>query len=57
MWRFYLRTLFDDGQSEPKHVTRFLTIRPYVLMVETKLNEVPLKMEVNTRVFFQEESL
>jgi hypothetical protein len=40
----------DDGQSRTKHVARSLTFKPYVLMVETKLNRVALKAEVNQRV-------
>jgi hypothetical protein len=31
-----LRTLLDDGQCRPKHVTRFLIFKPYVLIVGKK---------------------
>jgi hypothetical protein len=30
----------DVEQNGPKHVTRFLTLKLHVLMVEEKLNEV-----------------
>jgi hypothetical protein len=33
-----------------KHVARFLTFKPCVSVVETKLNKVALKTEVNARV-------
>jgi NADH:ubiquinone oxidoreductase subunit 6 (subunit J) len=46
---FYQRTQSDDGQSRTKHVARSL-FKPYVLVVETRLNRVTLKTEVNESV-------
>lgn len=43
--------LLDDGQNGQKHVIRSVAFnfKRYILMVETKLNEVALKTEVNVR--------
>jgi hypothetical protein len=40
----------DDDQNGLKHVPRVLTFKPYVLVVETNLNKVALKVEVNVRM-------
>jgi hypothetical protein len=48
VWQFYQRTLPEDCQGGGKNV-RFLTFKPHVLMAETKLNNVALKMKVNMR--------
>jgi hypothetical protein len=45
-----LSALLNDGRRRSKHVARFLTFEPFVLMVETKLNKGALKTEVNVRV-------
>jgi hypothetical protein len=44
------RTLLHDGRSGLKHVTIFLTLNSYVLITETKLYKVALKMEVNVSI-------
>jgi hypothetical protein len=35
----------------------FLTFNDYVLTIETKFNKVTLIMEVNVRMFFQEDTV
>jgi hypothetical protein len=40
----------DDNQNGLKFDARFLTIKLYVLMVQTKKNKPALKREVNVRV-------
>jgi hypothetical protein len=39
----FLTTSLDDGQRGPKHVAIYLTLKPYYLLVETKLNKFALK--------------
>jgi hypothetical protein len=50
MGHFDLSILLGDGRSRSKHVVRFLTFKLFCLIVETKLNEVALKTEVNVTV-------
>jgi hypothetical protein len=40
----------DDRQRGLKHVARFLSFKPYVLLAETNLNKVALKTEINVSV-------
>jgi hypothetical protein len=49
----YNVTLPVDGQGRPKDVARFVTSKPYVSIVKTKLNKVALKAELNDRVITQ----